>query len=82
MILIRDTKFYKSRSLPIGPRLTQVLAAYVAARLAALQLVGTKDEWRLEAIAAAMASLNVEAPTLEHVPSLRELCAALLTPRS
>lgn len=31
MILIRDTKFYKSRSLPIGPRLTQVLAAYVAA---------------------------------------------------
>ena len=26
MILIRDTKFYKSRSLPVGPRLTQVLA--------------------------------------------------------
>jgi len=31
MILIRDTKFYKSRSLPVGPHLTQVLAAYVEA---------------------------------------------------
>lgn len=31
MILIRDTKFYKSRHLPIGPRLTLVLAAYVEA---------------------------------------------------
>ena len=81
----------RARFIPPRPRRTPIdttgagdtfLAAYVAARLAALQLVGTKDEWRLEAIAAAMASLNVEAPTLEHVPSLRELCAALLTPRS
>ena len=31
MLLIRDTKFYKSRHLPIGPRLTLVLAAYVEA---------------------------------------------------
>jgi integrase/recombinase XerD len=31
LILIRDTKFYKSRSLPIGPRLTQVLADYLEA---------------------------------------------------
>jgi site-specific recombinase XerD len=30
MIVIRDTKFYKSRALPIGPRLTQVLADYAA----------------------------------------------------
>lgn len=29
MILIRDGKFYKSRYLPIGPRLTRVLAEYV-----------------------------------------------------
>lgn len=28
MILIRDTKFYKSRHLPIGPTLTRVLAEY------------------------------------------------------
>jgi len=31
MILIRETKFYKSRHLPIGADLTQVLAAYVEA---------------------------------------------------
>jgi site-specific recombinase XerD len=29
MILIRDGKFYKSRHLPIGPRLTRALAEYV-----------------------------------------------------
>lgn len=31
MLLIRETKFYKSRSLPVGPHLTQVLAEYVEA---------------------------------------------------
>lgn len=31
MILIRETKFYKCRQLPIGPHLTQALAASVAA---------------------------------------------------
>ena len=31
MILIRDGKFHKSRHLPIGPRLTRALAAYVDA---------------------------------------------------
>ena len=31
MILIRDGKFYKSRHLPIGPRLTHALAEYVDA---------------------------------------------------
>lgn len=31
MILIRDGKFYKSRHLPIGPRLTRALAEYVDA---------------------------------------------------
>jgi site-specific recombinase XerD len=31
MILIRDTKFFKSRHLPIGPHLTHVLAAYAEA---------------------------------------------------
>lgn len=31
MILIRDAKFYKSRHLPIGPRLTRALAEYVDA---------------------------------------------------
>jgi integrase/recombinase XerD len=32
MILIRDTKFYKCRQLPIGPHLTNALAAVVNAR--------------------------------------------------
>jgi integrase/recombinase XerD len=31
MILIRDGKFYKSRHLPVGPRLTRALAEYVDA---------------------------------------------------
>lgn len=31
MILIRETKFYKSRHLPIGPGLTRVLTAYLDA---------------------------------------------------
>lgn len=31
MILIRETKFYKSRQLPIGPTLTRALAEYVDA---------------------------------------------------
>ena len=31
MILIRETKFYKSRHLPIGPHLTRALAEYVDA---------------------------------------------------
>ncbi len=35
MILIRETKFYKSRHLPIGPHLTRALAAYVDAAPAA-----------------------------------------------
>ena len=35
MILIRETKFYKSRQLPIGPHLTRVLAEYVDAAPAA-----------------------------------------------
>jgi site-specific recombinase XerD len=30
MILIREAKFYKARSLPIGPTLTQALAASIA----------------------------------------------------
>lgn len=31
MVLIRETKFYKSRQLPIGPRLTRALAVAVDA---------------------------------------------------
>ena len=53
------------------------LAAYLAARLVAPQLVGTANDWRLDAIAAAAASLNVTVPSLGDVPGLRELCAAL-----
>ncbi|MGH9204679.1 MAG: tyrosine-type recombinase/integrase, partial [Vicinamibacterales bacterium] len=34
MILIRETKFYKSRHLPIGPHLTRTLAEYLDAALA------------------------------------------------
>jgi len=55
------------------------LAAYLAARLAAPRLAGTADDWRLDAIAAAAASLNVTVSTLGDVPGLRELCNALLT---
>lgn len=58
------------------------LAAYVAARLAAPRLVGTRGEWRLAAIAAATASLNTVAPTLAGVPTLRDVCVAVLKPRS
>jgi sugar/nucleoside kinase (ribokinase family) len=57
------------------------LAAYVAARLQAPQLVGTGDEWRLAAIAAAAASLNVAVLTLADVPGTRELCEALMPRR-
>lgn len=57
------------------------LAAYVAARLHAPQLAGTSEEWRLSAIAAAAASLNVAATELAHVPGTRELCEALLPGR-
>ena len=35
MVLIRETKFYKSRHLPIGPHLTRALAEYVDAAPAA-----------------------------------------------
>jgi sugar/nucleoside kinase (ribokinase family) len=58
------------------------LAAYVAARLAAPAIAGTDEEWRLEAIAAATASLNIVAATLADVPTLRQLCEVLLKPRS
>lgn len=54
------------------------LAAYLAARLVAPQLAGTADDWRLDAIAAAAASLNVAAASLGEVPGLRELCEALM----
>ena len=54
------------------------LAAYLAARLVAPQLAGTADDWRLDAIAAAAASLNVAAASLAEVPGLRELRAALM----
>ena len=53
------------------------LAAYLAARLVAPQLAGTADDWRLDAVAAAAASLNVTVSTLSDVPGLRELYAAL-----
>jgi sugar/nucleoside kinase (ribokinase family) len=56
-------------------------AGYMAARLQAPELVGTNEEWRHWAIAAALASLNVTVRRLEDVPGTRELCAALLTPR-
>lgn len=56
------------------------LAAYVAARLSALQLYGTDAEWRWDAVAAAAASLNVSARHLAGVPTLREVCAVLVTP--
>jgi sugar/nucleoside kinase (ribokinase family) len=58
------------------------LAGYLSARLAAPALAGTHDEWRLEAVAAGLASLNVAAEGLTAVPTLRELCDALLTQRS
>lgn len=58
------------------------LAAYMAARLLAPELAGTRAKWRLSAIAAAAASLNVAAPTLAGVPGVRDLCTALITPRA
>lgn len=53
------------------------LAAYLAARLVAPQLAGTANDWRLDAIAAAAASLNVAAKSLGEVPGLHELRASL-----
>ncbi len=55
------------------------LAAYLAARLVAPQLAATADDWRLDAIAAAAASLNVAVSSLRDVPGVRDLCEALLT---
>jgi sugar/nucleoside kinase (ribokinase family) len=54
------------------------LAAYVAARISAASLIGTRDEWRLAALAAAAASLNVTARDLTGVPGIPQLCEALL----
>lgn len=79
------------RTIPPLPRRAPVdttgagdtfLAAYVSARMSASQLVGTADEWRLDAVAAATASLVVAAKGLDAVPSLRAVCAAVLTPRA
>jgi sugar/nucleoside kinase (ribokinase family) len=58
------------------------LAAYVAARLRAAHLSATPEGWRLAAVAAAAASLNVTAVGLSGVPTLRDLCRELLKPRS
>jgi sugar/nucleoside kinase (ribokinase family) len=55
------------------------LAAYLAARLVAPQFAATADDWRLDAIAAAAASLNVAVSSLRDVPGVRDLCEALLT---
>lgn len=57
------------------------LATYAAARLAAPSLGDSAEEWRLTAVAAGAASLNVTAHHLEGVPSLLELCAALVRRR-
>jgi sugar/nucleoside kinase (ribokinase family) len=54
------------------------LAANLAARLAAPDLIGTADEWRLDAVAAAAASLHVSQFGLSAVPSLADLCRELL----
>jgi hypothetical protein len=58
------------------------LAAYVAARLRAAHLGAAAGGWRLAAVAAAAASLNVTAVGMSGVPTLRELCRELLKPRS
>ena len=57
------------------------LAGYVAARLAAPQLIGSAGEWRLGATAAAAASLSVTGAGLNGAPTLRDLCRELLTPQ-
>ena len=57
------------------------LAAYVAARVALPGILGTDQEWRLAALAAAAASLSVAGVGLQGVPTLRDLCRELITPQ-
>jgi sugar/nucleoside kinase (ribokinase family) len=80
----------RGRYVPPRPRRAAVdttgagdvfLAAYMAARLVAPGLEGTNGAGRFAAVAAAAASLNVVAADLAGVPTLRELCRALVMPR-
>lgn len=43
VLTVRDTKFFKTRLLPIGPRLTTVLTGYLARRCRQLPLPAGKD---------------------------------------
>jgi len=74
---------------PLPPRIAMdatgagdtFLAAYVAARLSAPELLGTAQAWRLSATAAAVASMSVARVGLHGLPTLPELCRELVRPR-